>query len=84
MEAHCLLNGHGIGPNIDEAIHWYNKSKEAGDPKAILALAKMNEEGTGLRVNKSDAKEYYQRACDLGEPISMLRLARMIMNGQHG
>ena len=28
---------------------------EAGDPKAILALAQMNEEGTGLRVNKNDA-----------------------------
>ena len=56
---------------------------EAGDPKAILALAQMNEEGTGLRINMNDAQEYYQRAADLGEPISQLRLARLIMNGEH-
>ena len=70
LEAHCLLNGHAIGQQIDDAIHWYNKSKDAGEPKAMLALAQMTEKGIGVRIDMSDAQEYYQRAADLGEPIS--------------
>ncbi len=37
------MNGHGIGQQIDDALHWYTKSIEKGEPKAMLALAQMNE-----------------------------------------
>jgi TPR repeat protein len=33
------MNGHGIGQQIDDALHWYTKSIEKGEPKAMLALA---------------------------------------------
>jgi len=46
-----LLNGHGIGQQLDDALHWYKLSIDKGEPKAMLALAQMNEKGIGMRVN---------------------------------
>ena len=70
LEAHCLLNGHGIGQQIDDALHWYRKSIDKGEPKAMLALGVMNEKGVGMRTDAKQAQEYYQRAADKGEPLS--------------
>jgi TPR repeat protein len=38
LEAHCLLNGHGCGQQLDDARYWYEKSVEKDEPKAMLAL----------------------------------------------
>jgi TPR repeat protein len=65
-----LLNGHGIGPQHDDALHWYKQSIDKGEPKAMLALGNMNEKGIGMHVDLNKAEEYYKRAAGLGEPIS--------------
>lgn len=59
LEAHCLLNGHGIGQQLDEALYWYRLSIDKGDAKAMLALGQMNEEGIGMHVDMKSAQEYY-------------------------
>lgn len=59
LEAHCLLNGHGIGQQLDDALHWYKLSIDKGEKKAMLALAQMSERGHGMRVDLNSATEYY-------------------------
>lgn len=39
LEAHCLLNGHGIGQHTDDALDWYRQSIDKGEPKGLLAMA---------------------------------------------
>jgi len=43
----CLLNGHGIEPNFEDAVYWLNKSINLGEAKAIFTLASMHEQGIG-------------------------------------
>ena len=57
-----MLNGHGIEPNIDEAIHWFNKAANLGEPKAIYHLGKMYEQGLGSKINNQRAMEMYKKA----------------------
>ena len=45
LEAHCLLNGHGIGQHTDDALVWYRQSIDQQEPKALLAMGQMNEHG---------------------------------------
>ena len=55
LEAHCLLNSHGIGQQVDDAIHWYKTSIQLGEPKAMLTMGQINESGLGMRINKEKA-----------------------------
>ena len=50
LEADCLFFGHGIEQNIEDAIYWYERSAEMGNSKAMLALGRIFEHGTGVRV----------------------------------
>ena len=54
-----MLYGHGIEPNIENAVYWFNKSASLGEPRALLALGEMSEKGIGSRINHSLATEFY-------------------------
>ena len=60
LEAHCLLNGHGIEPSTEDAILWYERSAGLGEPRAIFALGEINERGIGVRINLEKAIGYYE------------------------
>jgi TPR repeat protein len=32
LEAHCLMNGHGIEPNTEDALLWYERSANLNEP----------------------------------------------------
>jgi uncharacterized protein len=63
-----MLNGHGIEPNLDDAIYWLNKAANQGEARALYTLGAMQEEGQGSRVNMQKAAEFYQKAAKLNEP----------------
>ena len=67
VEAQCLLNGHGIEPNKEYAITWFERSAELGETKALYALGCIYEEGNGVRIDKNKALEYFKKASELGE-----------------
>jgi len=67
LEAHCLLEGHGIEPSTEDAILWFEKSANLGEPRAVYALGKIHEEGVGVRVDMAKALQYYERAAELGD-----------------
>jgi TPR repeat protein len=70
LEAKCLLYGHGIEPNTEDALIWFDKSSKLGEPKALQALGDMNEKGIGMRVNIQKAIEYYEKAAELDDGLS--------------
>lgn len=51
VEAHCLMNSHGVGNCVDDAIHYYKTSMQLGEPKAMIALANFNLKGQNMRIN---------------------------------
>jgi uncharacterized protein len=67
LEAHCLLEGHGIEPSTEDAILWFEKSANLGEPRAIYSLGKIYEEGIGVRIDISKAVQHYERAAELGD-----------------
>lgn len=81
LEAQCLLQGHGIEPNNEFAMTWFERSAKQGQPKAMYSLGCMYEEGVGVRVNKTKALEYFQRASNLGEPTAQYKLAKYYQRG---
>ncbi len=67
LEAHCLLYGHGIEPNTEDAILWYERSANLGEPRAIYSLGLIYEKGIEVKINIAKAIEYYQRASEHGD-----------------
>lgn len=59
LEAQCLLHGHGIEPNRDDAITWFERSANQGEPKAHYALGCIYDGGQGVRIDKKKAMEYF-------------------------
>ena len=68
IEAYCLLYGHGIEPNVDDAIRWFTKSAKEGEPKAMFVLGEMKELGIGSRIDTKEAAEFYKKAAQAGNP----------------
>ena len=79
LEAYCMLHGHGIECNLDNAVYWFNKSASLGEPRALLALGEMQEKGIGTRINLTAATSLYQRAAEQEEPGAQLKLAKMFL-----
>ena len=73
------MHGHGIEPNLDDAIGWFNKAASLGEGRAFYALGEMQEHGIGTRVNKLEATELYKKAAKIGDPSAQLKLAKMFL-----
>jgi len=50
-----LLYGHGIEPNTEVAMVWYERSANLGEPRAIYSLGKLYEEGIGTKIDLNKA-----------------------------
>lgn len=50
-----------------EALSWYQKASEKGQPEAFYRLGLMNESGIGTQINYPQAISYYQKAQQLGD-----------------
>ena len=79
-----MLQGHGIEPNKDFAITWFERSASNGEPKAFNALGCIYEEGSGAKVDKGKAMEYFRQGAALGEPHAQYKMAKYYMSGAVG
>lgn len=68
LEGFCLLHGHGVEPNVEDAARWFNKAALMGESRAYFALGEMQENGIGCRINKLEATELYKKAAKAGDP----------------
>ena len=55
-----------IVENKGEAIKWYRKAAEQGDPDAQFHLGLCYDEGCGVPENKAEAIKWFQKAAEQG------------------
>ena len=48
--------------NITKAIELYKESVNLGNPKAMMALGRIYEEGIGCKADLEQAANYYEQA----------------------
>jgi TPR repeat protein len=74
-----MLNGHGIEPNIEDAIYWLNKATNLGEARAYFTLGEMYANGVGLRTSLKKANELFIKSAELNDPSAQLRTALRLL-----
>ena len=68
----------GLKPNHQEAILWYKKAVECGDPSAMIEIAKLYESGGyNLEKNLDEAVRWYRMAVEFDLPEAFEALSRL-------
>lgn len=72
-------SGLGVAKNYEEAVKWYRKAAEQGNPVAQNSLAYCYEKGKGITKNIDEAITWYRKAANQGDNSaekSLLRLTK--------
>src|SRR5271163_2770456 len=64
-----------------EAVRWYRKAADAGEPGGMSDLGFMYQHGTGVAKDATEAVRWYRKAADAGEPKGMSNLGIMYRDG---
>jgi TPR repeat protein len=79
----CYQEGEGVAKNEKEAISWYSKSAEQGNPLAQLKLARIHDHEFGFEPrDMSKAFSFYQKAAQQNNPEAQARLGHCYANGE--
>ncbi len=78
-----MFFGFGKVKSIEGAISLYEKSAELGNPKALMALGRIYENGIGTKPDKVKAVRYYNFAAAKNEPYALYWLGKECESGQH-
>lgn len=65
-----------------DAMRWYRKAAEAGDPKAMFYLGLTLEQGLQGDADASDAVDWYRRAAAAEYPLAQFKLGLLHQFGQ--
>lgn len=77
--------GVGVEPDIDEAIAWYEKAAEGGQPNAPINLGLIYLEGRpGLEPDMKRAAFWFAQAAEGGNPWGSVHLASLYARGAVG
>lgn len=66
--------GKGVDVDKKEALAWYRKAAERGNPAAALKLAQTLERGDGVDADPWKAAEWYRKAAEAGQVEAQFRL----------
>ncbi len=61
-----LFGKNNTEKNYSEAVKWYRKAAELGNPKAQNSLAKCYEHGLGVKINHQEVIKWYNKAAEQG------------------
>jgi TPR repeat protein len=76
-EADCIFFGFSQEPsNLEEAINLYEQSAYLGDPKAMMALGRIYENGLGTKADLQKAYVFYDQAAARNEPYALYWLGK--------
>ncbi|MCR9191982.1 MAG: sel1 repeat family protein [Gammaproteobacteria bacterium] len=64
------------------AIEYYQEAAKQGQAKAMLALARIYQRGTGVSKNLQQAADYYSQLAQQDYPEAQYQLAKFCINGQ--
>jgi uncharacterized protein len=74
--------GDGCPRDAGQAILWYRRAAQQGEPGAMVAIGDMLVEGRCVDQDFFAAVVWYRRAADAGFAPGMTRLAEMLENGR--
>lgn len=66
-----MFFGFGEIQNLENALDLYLKSAELGNPKAMMALGRIYEQGLGTKIDLIKAYQYYDAAAAKNEPYAI-------------
>ena len=66
-------SGRGVPKNIPEAIKWYERAADSGNPSAMAGLAAIYATGDGVEADREYAKQLLDQADYCGLDVSELR-----------
>ena len=66
-----------------EAIHWFEKSGEAGDSHAYTCIGEIYRDGEIVSRNYAKAYDYFKKAADDGDEDAQNYLGLMFLQGEH-
>jgi TPR repeat protein len=73
------LAGQSDGIGGPAAVHWLETEAAAGEPRLLLALGEIHEEGRGVLVDRAKARLWYTQAAIAGNVEAKFRLGRMLL-----
>jgi hypothetical protein len=74
-------NGDGVPQDATEAVSWYRKAADQGDPDAQTSLGYMYHIGKGVQKDATEAVSWYRKAADQGNVLAQCNLGTMYENG---
>jgi uncharacterized protein len=76
-----FANGHGVAQDYAEAMKWYRKAAEKGDPEAEARLGLMYHDGESVPQEYSEGVEWNRKASEQGYAPAQRLLARLYQLG---
>jgi TPR repeat protein len=73
--------GRGVTRDLSQAVYWYRKAAEQGDPGAQVNLGYFYVTGIGVKPDAEQAVRWFQRAAASGSRVGKLNLAVDYLNG---
>ncbi|KAI9489918.1 hypothetical protein BDB00DRAFT_875886 [Zychaea mexicana] len=81
----CFQHGRGTPMDLTQALMWFQRSvDEAQDVDAIVQLAGMYDQGTGVAINKRRAFDLYRQAAEHNHAEGQYHLGLAHWRGLHG
>ncbi|MBN2883928.1 MAG: SEL1-like repeat protein [Clostridia bacterium] len=77
-----LLEGKAVVKNIAQAIHYFETSKEHGNPWASFQLGKLYLQGKEIPKNLEKAIQYLTSSAEVGNPFSQYLLGKTYLLGK--
>ncbi|MFA5169979.1 MAG: tetratricopeptide repeat protein [Sulfuriferula sp.] len=71
----------GYSKNDQQAVYWYEKAAQEGNPYAQMALGDMYEQGSGVSKNLKVAADWREKAAKRGNVQAQLKLGQMYLVG---
>jgi TPR repeat protein len=75
-------NGEGTTNDVDEAVKWYRKAAETGNPDGMVNLGIMYCIGKGFQKDAAEAMKWFHKAADAGNANGLSCLGVMYQNGE--
>lgn len=77
----AYLTGRGLARDEKQAVYWYKKAADSGDPAAQNQLGFLYQTGIGVEQNPARAARWYQRSAASGFPLGKVNLGVAFLRG---
>ena len=78
----CYARGRGVAQDFAQAVAWYRKAAEQGEPDAQTSLGELCANGDGTPKDDGEAIKWFQKAAEQGDASAQINLGRMFEAGR--